>query len=129
MATVEERMKVLKLIEDGKINSEEGARLLAALDKSRSRTRRNNRMENEASQGDGRWIRVRVSDTHSGKTHVNMQLPLALVNMGLAVGARFVPDIAEINASEIQDALRAGGRGKVLEVMDEDGELVEIFVE
>lgn len=129
MATVEERMKVLKLIEDGKISAEEGTRLLAALDKSRGRARRVNRAESEASAGDGRWIRVRVSDTHSGKTRVNMQLPLGLVNMGLAVGARFVPDIAELNVDEIHAALRAGARGKVLEVMDDEGELVEIFVE
>ncbi len=129
MATVEERMKVLKLIEDGKVSAEEGARLLAALDKSRGRSRRVHRAESEARAGDGRWIRVRVSDTHSGKTRVNMQLPLALVNMGLAVGARFVPDMANLNVDEIHDALRSGARGKVLEVKDDGGELVEIFVE
>ncbi len=58
-----------------------------------------------------------------------MQLPLSLVNMGLAVGARFVPDIANLDVDQIRDALHAGMRGKVLEVMDDEGELVEIFVE
>lgn len=129
MATVEERMKVLKLIEDGKISAEEGARLLTALDKSRGRGRRSGRGDEPPVEGNGRWIRLRVSDTHSGKTRVNMQLPLGLVNMGLAVGARFVPNMADLNADQIQDALRSGARGKVLEVMGDEGELVEIFVE
>ena len=31
MATTEERLKILKMIEDGKISAEEGAKLLAAL--------------------------------------------------------------------------------------------------
>jgi hypothetical protein len=129
MATVEERMRVLKMIADGKVNADEGARLLAALDKSRQRGRRGGRMETPTEETDGRWLRLRVSDTSTGKTKVNMQLPLGLVNMGLSVGARFVPDMANIPAAEIQDALRSGVRGKVLEVTGESGELVEIFVE
>lgn len=35
MANVEERMKILKLIEEGKISAEEGAKLLSALNDSR----------------------------------------------------------------------------------------------
>jgi hypothetical protein len=129
MATVEERIRVLKMIEDGKVTAEEGARLLAALDKSRQRGQRGGRSAPPPGEGNGRWIRLRVSDTRSGKTKVDMQLPLGLVNMGLQVGARFVPDIASFDAGQIHEALRAGTRGKVLEVQDEDGELVEIFVE
>ena len=129
MATVEERMRVLKMIADGKVSSDEGARLLAALDKSGKRGRRGGRTDPPAEEGNGRWLRLRVSDTYSGKTRVNMQLPLGLVNMGLSVGARFVPDMANIPAEQIQDALRSGMRGKVLEVSGESGELVEIFVE
>jgi hypothetical protein len=129
MATVEERMRVLKMIADGKVSSDEGARLLAALDKSGKRGRRGGRTDPPAEEGNGRWLRLRVSDTSSGKTKVNMQLPLGLVSMGLSVGARFVPDMANIPAEQIQDALRSGMRGKVLEVSGESGELVEIFVE
>jgi hypothetical protein len=48
--------------------------------------------------------------------------------MGLAVGSRFVPDVAELDVEEIREALRSGLNGKILEVHDEE-ELVEIFVE
>lgn len=127
MATAEERMRVLKLIADGTISADEGARLLTALEKSdkqaRKRRKTGSRSDNEA-----RWLRLRVSDTRSGKTRVNMTIPLALVQMGLAVGARFVPDIAELDVETIRNALRSGLHGKILEVHD-DNELVEIFVE
>ena len=128
MATAEERMRVLKLIEDGKISADEGARLLAALEKSDKQARRSRKKADGRSDAEGRWLRLRVSDTKSGKTRVNMTIPLGLVNMGLAVGARFVPDVAELDVEAIRNALRSGLHGKILEVHDED-ELVEIYVE
>ena len=128
MATAEERMRVLKLIEDGKISADEGARLLAALEKSDKQARRNRKKADSHSVEEGRWLRLRVSDTKSGKTRVNMTIPLGLVNMGLAVGARFVPDVAELDVESIRNALRSGLHGKILEVHDDD-ELVEIYVE
>ena len=132
MATAEERMRVLKLIEDGKISADEGARLLAALEKSdrqvRRRAKRQRGQSDDRSAGDGRWIRLRVSDSKSGKTRVNMTIPLGLVNMGLAVGARFVPDVADLDVEAIRNALRSGLHGKILEVHNDD-ELVEIYVE
>ena len=128
MATAEERMRVLKMIEEGKISAKEGARLLGALGKSDEQARRQRGTAEAGAEGGGRWLRLRVSDTRSGKTRVNLTIPIGLVNMGLAVGARFVPDVAELDVEEIRDALRSGLNGKIQEVHDEE-ELVEIFVE
>lgn len=128
MATAEERMRVLKMIEEGKISAQEGARLLGALGKSDEKARRQRGATESHATGEGRWLRLRVSDTRSGKTRVNLTIPIGLVNMGLAVGARFVPDVAELDVEEIRNALRSGLNGKILEVRDED-ELVEIYVE
>ena len=128
MATAEERMRVLKMIEEGKISAQEGARLLGALGKSDEKARRQRGATESRAAGEGRWLRLRVSDTRSGKTRVNLTIPIGLVNMGLAVGARFVPDVAELDIEEVQNALRSGLQGKILEVRDED-ELVEIYVE
>ena len=128
MATAEERMRVLKMIEEGKITAKEGARLLGALGKSDEQARRKRGTTESHAVGEGRWLRLRVSDTRSGKTRVNLTIPIGLVNMGLAVGARFVPDVAELDVEEIRNALRSGLNGKILEVRDED-ELVEIYVE
>ena len=128
MATAEERMRVLKMIEEGKITAKEGARLLGALGKNDEQARRQRGSADSSADGGGRWLRLRVSDTRSGKTRVNLTIPIGLVNMGLAVGARFVPDVAELDVEEIRNALRSGLHGKILEVRDEE-ELVEIYVE
>ena len=128
MATAEERMRVLKLVEEGKISADEGARLLAALGKNDTQTHRLRSRTDSRSDGESRWLRLRVSDTQTGKTRVNMTIPLGLVNMGLAVGARFVPDVAELDVEAVRNALRSGLHGKILEVRDEN-ELVEIFVD
>ncbi len=40
MATSEERMKILKMVDEGKISAEEGAKLLATLSESRKSAKR-----------------------------------------------------------------------------------------
>lgn len=131
MPTSEERMRVLRMIEEGKISAEEGTLLLKAIEKSSKKSGRRPSAPQPSASGEssGRWMRLRVSDTDSGRTKVNMTLPLGLVSMGLQVGARFVPEVNNLDVTQIRDALRSGVPGKILEVRDDDGELVEIFVE
>ncbi len=128
MATIEERMKILKMIEEGKINAEEGAKLLAAL----ADSRRTPPPVSAAALtgGSARWLRVRVTDSVTGKTKVNVNLPMGLVDVGLKIGARFAPEIDSEQMDAINQALKSGLSGKIIDVTDEeDGEHVEIFVE
>lgn len=123
MATSEERLKILKMIEEHRISPEEGARLLAALAKAERR-----RMP--ASSGENRWLRVRVTDIESGKTAVNINLPVSLVNVGLRMGARFVPEMEGVSMSELQESIRQGVTGKIIDIVDEqEGQRVEVYVE
>jgi len=127
MATVEERMKILKMVEEAKITAEEGARLLAALADSRKASATSG---GSSPGGDPRWFRVRVTDTATGKAKVNLNLPIGLLNVGLKMGARFAPQVEEVDLRQALDAIRAGGMGKIIDVVDDvDGEHVEIFVE
>ena len=125
MASSEERKKILQMIQDGKITAEEGAKLLAALSQG---TRR--RVSTSGKVTDSRYMRVRVTDTFSGKTKVSVNLPLGLVDAGLNIAANFMPDLGENTALEIGDAIREGLTGKIVDVFDEeDGEHIEIFIE
>ena len=126
MTTAEERMKILKMIRDGKITAEEGARLLKALSAADEKPRRARN-----SQLSARWLRVRVTDMARGKAKVNVNLPLKLVDVGLSIATQFVPDVEfEGLASAINDALSGGLTGKIVDVVDgEDGEHIEIFIE
>ena len=125
MASVEERMKILKMIEEGKLSAEEGTKLLAAL-----RERRPGPPRPPGMPGPARWLRIRVTDTRSGRSKASVQIPLALVDAGLKIGAHFAPEVEGVDMSNVMEALRAGVTGKIIDVTDEeDGEHVEIYVE
>ncbi len=127
MANTEERMQILKMIEEGKITATEGAELLRALDQD-SQSPKNKPLKGASSP---RWFRVRVTDMNSGKNKVNVNIPMGLVNVGIKMGARFAPE--EMDGAEIEqimEAIKSGQQGKVMDVTDdESGERVEIFVE
>jgi hypothetical protein len=121
----EERMKILNMIEEGKVSAEEGARLIAALSESHRSPRR--RPTPRAAQGGARMLRLRVTDTLSGKAKATINLPLGLVDAGLNIAAQYAPEVA---FDELLEAIDAGYQGKVIDVFnEEDGEHVEIFIE
>ena len=125
MAIKEERMQILKMIEAGTISAEEGAKLLAALDEGSSKRERI-----EPLGGKARWMRIRVTDLRTGNAKVNVNLPMGLVNVGLKMGARFAPDMENVDLDEIMASIKEGAQGKIVEVEDDDGgERVEIYVE
>jgi SHOCT-like protein len=125
MASVEERMKILKMIEEGKLSAEEGTKLLAALNVKRPPSPRTPGMP-----GGPRMLRIRVTDTRTGRSKASVQIPLALVDAGLKIGAHFAPEVEGVDMSNVMEALRSGVTGKIIDVTDEeDGEHVEIYVE
>lgn len=124
MTTSEERVKILKMVEDGKLKPDEAAQLLSALG------RGERKREVESSDADSRWLRVRVTDLATGKQKVNINVPMRLVGVGMRVGARFVPDVEGVDTKDLFQALQEGMTGKILDVVDEeDNERVEIFAE
>lgn len=127
MNTTKERMMILKMIEEGTVSAEEGAKLLKSVDRG-----------NEGSPGrvvprsksSGKWFRVRVTDTHTGKNKATVSLPLALMDWGLRVGAQYAPEVGNIDLGELTEIISQSPEGKIVDVMDdEDGEHVEIFID
>lgn len=123
MVSTEERMKILKMIDEGKITAEEGAKLLATLSDSRKSARKSSTLR----MGGARWLRIRVTDMVTGKPKATVNLPLGLVDAGLNIAAQYAPGIA---FDELVEAINAGAEGKIIDVVDEeDREHVEIFIE
>ena len=121
----EERMQILKMIQNGQVSAEEGAKLLAALEGGQK-----SEMAANAAATQGKFLRVRVTDMTTGRTKVNVNVPLALVNIGLKMGARFMPNLDSVDTGEIMQAIRSGMQGKIVDVEDaEDGEKVEVYIE
>jgi hypothetical protein len=126
MASSEERMKILKMIEEGKLSVEEGTKLLAALSDKRLPTP----PRPPGVPGGPRWLRIRVTDVRTGRSKASVQIPLALVDAGIKIGAHFAPEVEGVNMSNVMEAVRSGMTGKIIDVTDEeDGEHVEIYVE
>ena len=126
MVTSKERMKILKMINDGKITAEEGSQLLTALS-SRSEKPKKNPGRSLA----GHMLRVKVTDMNSGKTKVNVNVPMKLVDAGLNIAAQYTPEMEDAQMMKaVKEALSENMLGKIVDVIDEeDQEHVEIFIE
>jgi hypothetical protein len=121
----EERMQILKMIETGTITADEGAKLMAALEEGARKSELP-----ASSSGQARWMRIRVTDLKTGRAKVNVNLPMGLVSFGVRMGARFAPEMEDMDLDEILRAIKEGAQGKIVEVEDEeDDERVQIYIE
>jgi len=124
--------QILNLLADGQISPEEAA---ARMRGERAGTQPGQSQAAAAPRAPAdlakRWLHIRVSDAHTGRARVNVNLPLGWVALGLQLGARYkVPQLADIDLSEILDQIQSGASGKLVEVEDlDDGERVEIYVD
>jgi hypothetical protein len=126
MVTSEERMKILKMISDGKITAEEGSRLISTLSKKSDKE-----IKSAKRSQSNQMLRVRVTDMSTGKTKVNVNVPMKLVDAGLNIAAQFTPEMENAQMMEaVKEALSENLSGKIVDVIDEeDQEQVEIFIE
>ena len=127
----EEKIKILKMLEDGKISSDEAGRLLEALNRPVVMERRS--AEDVAAQnGKKKWLRIQVYDKVRGKSKVNIRVPWGLFRMV----SHLIPESAKLQLNEknidlnqlLQQVETVEG-GKLIEVDEEDGERVEISLE
>jgi SHOCT-like protein len=128
-----DRLRILHMLEQGKITAAEAAELLAALgDREAPRRRERGRWVTEelAPASDrARFIRVRVTDERTGLVRTNVSVPIGMVGFGLGFARRFrgVPGVSMVD--EVFDAVRSGRRGTIFDVSNEGGEHVEILID
>ncbi|MFA7406374.1 MAG: hypothetical protein WCY93_00850 [Anaerolineaceae bacterium] len=124
-------MRILMMIQEGKISAAEGARLIEALDDLSAPASPGPQPSRSFESGKKpRYLRVLVTDTDTGKTRVNVRLPVSLINSGLRMGARFAPEIEGLDMEDLNAWLNSGEIGQIVDIFDdEDGEHVEVFLE
>jgi hypothetical protein len=123
----EDRARILQMVSEGKIDASQGVELLSALN---SEKKPDGPAAASTSTGKASWFRVRVTDMETGRTKVNVNLPFSLVRAGLKIGARFSPEVDEVDWEEVIGAIDEGTMGRLVEVEDpESGEKVEVFVD
>jgi hypothetical protein len=136
-AVSDERMTILRMIENNKITAEQGAQLLSAMGKTGETPAppandftQPQPASTGAASGSARRFRVQVTDIASGKNKVSVNLPLSLVRWGLRTGKKFSSDLDDIDMDELANMLEGDEDGQFIEVFDEeDGEHVRVFIE
>lgn len=116
-----ERNRILRLVESGNVTAEEAIRLLDTIE---------SKQEHTDARKHKRVARVRVTNLATNRQKANVTIPVSLIDVGLRLGTRLVP---QIRGSALEDLLRAiesGTTGRLLDLQDlEEGERVEIFAE
>jgi hypothetical protein len=136
---MEERMKILGMVQEGKLSAAEAEKLLQALE--------GDEMGSVAGKGKVRWLRVRVYDKDSQTPKVKVNVPVALLKIGAKMGAKFNMGLPEKARAEMEekgidlsamqdpeklqillDGLTSEGPFKLVDV-EEENERVEVFLE
>ncbi len=121
-----ERLRILKMLEEGKVSAEEAARLLDALRSSEEQSK----VEEQPKGKAPRWLRIRVTDADG--SHVNISLPVKLLDFALRIAERFGVTLDSDGDTwfALKEALAHGDVGRIVEIKDaEDGDQVEIYLE
>ncbi len=120
-ASIDERNRILHMVETGKVTAAQAAQLLdmLALEQPHSDERSQKRM-----------VRVRVTNLTNNRQKANVVIPVSLIHVGLRLATRLLP---QVSGSALEDLLRAiasGITGRLLDLQDlEEGERVEIYTE
>ncbi len=134
----EERLRILRMVEEKKISAEEAAKLLEAIETS----------DHPQENGRAHWLKVRVFQKGSEKPKVRVTLPLSLLKIAGKLGGKFhmmMPQQAKekmeskgirLDAESFEDIERlfeqfaVNGRYQMVDVEDDEtGDRVEVYVE
>ena len=128
----EEIKKVLEMLEEKKITSEEATELLEALKETKEEEEEET---TPLSTKKKRFLKIRV--TKGEKPQVNVTIPFSLVNWGLNLASKLGKNTVNVEGKEIpidMDELNKAMNdpeftGKIVDVMEEEkGEHVEIEI-
>ena len=124
-----ERSEILDKLASGEITADDAAQLLRSPNPAPAGAPPPVRVSTRSDRANRR-LRVRVSSLDTGRDRVNLNLPIALVEAGLKIGARYESQIAGLDVSDIFAQIESGTDGRLVDVENwEEGERVEIFIE
>lgn len=128
----DERLQILQMLEQGKITAAEASGLLEALKTGQSN---NNGAAQAVWQAPrkAKWMRIEVKERNGNRVHI--KLPVPIIRAALRLGGHFNMggfDSEELGP-DIMDALEAamteGETGLLVDVVEDDGDHVQIYLE
>ena len=118
----EDKMQILKMLEEGKISAEDAARLLDAIEGTPEETGKGK---------SGRKLYVRVTDRATNKQRVNLTIPIGLAK----IAAKFIPPKAKhklaaegVDVDAVMSQVLSENIGTVVDAETED-DIVKISIE
>ena len=87
---MDEKLKILKMLEEGKVSAEEANNLLEAIDS-----------KSHEIEGKSRWLKVKVIE--NGNQKVNVKIPLKVIKIAAKIGGKInvnLPDEAKEQLAE-----------------------------
>lgn len=125
MVMNEEKLKILKMLEEKKISSQEAMHLLETLENLEAKDAH----EKERSK----TLKIRVYEGNLTEPKVNVNIPLGwfkLIKPLIAgkIKEKFKEKGYDIDMEKIYDSIQSGEIGKIVDVQDGD-EKVEIYIE
>jgi len=116
--------RVLGLVAEGRLTAEEAGPLLDALE-GRAAASANGPRRPTDDDPDAPASAVRIEVSESGRTVVNLRVPLALGRTAI----NRVPGLSDATSERIREAITAGIKGPILDVVDGDGDGVRVVIE
>ncbi len=112
----DERLQILRMVEEGKVSADEAAKLLDAL-------------EAPPRSAGPKARHVRFTVTEGGKTK-NFSVGVGLASWALGVASTFTVNVGQtrLDKAMLEAAIERGATGKVFEAAD-DGRSIEIWLD
>lgn len=127
----EEILKILKMVEEGKITSDKAKELIEALD---SKNTFIEAYKNTSDDTDiiNKMLKIRVNSKDGD--NVNVNLPIKFIKTMLkTIGKLPIPDnikgMESVDLNLISEAIDNGLSGKIVDVKSANGDIVEVSIE
>jgi hypothetical protein len=119
--------KILKMVEEGKIDSAKAAELIDAINS------KDNEESADSKKPSIKMLKIKVNSVDEGEK-VNVNVPVNFIKATLKACGKMPINIAEdenheINMQAISDAIENGISGKIMEITTKKGDNVEISIE
>ena len=123
----EEIAKIITMVEEGKVSSEEASELINAL-------KEDEHAEDQGKSYMGKKLKIRISSDDKEKVKVN--IPIRLVKWVLKTGHGIASSIPEakayaddIDMDVVMQAIDNGIDGKIMDLDTEEGDSIAIYIE
>ena len=121
---IEEKARILKMLEDGKIGAEDAAKLLDAIEKTE---------DSGENAKVGKTLKIRVYENGSPRPKVNLNIPIGWSKFLMPfvenkIQTKLKAKGVDIDMNKIKEEMEHAHVGKIIDVED-GGDKVEIYIE